>query len=94
MDKALLELEALQLALDRSRSGQASVQQLCATAQAAAGLRLALPERFGAVLDDLLNRMEAGALFSEESCSFSQGDLLDSLQLWLDKARQRLAQTP
>lgn len=94
MDKALLELEALQQALDRSRSGQASVQQLCATAQAAGGLRAGLPERFGAVLDDLLNRMEAGALFSEESCSFSQGDLLDSLQLWLDKARQRLAQTP
>lgn len=94
MDKALLELEALQQALDRSRSGQASVQQLCAAAQAAGGLRAALPERFGAVLDDLLNRMEAGALFSEESCSFSQGDLLDSLQIWLDKARERLAQTP
>ncbi len=94
MDKTLLELQALQQALEDTRAGQASVRQLCATAQAASGLRAALPERFGAVLDDLLNRMEAGALFSEESCSFSQGDLLDSLQLWLDKAHQRLQQTP
>jgi hypothetical protein len=29
-------------------------------------------------------------LFSEESCSFSQTELLDSLGLWLDKAEQQL----
>ena len=49
---------------------------------------LPLPEKFGRVLGDLLDRLEAGALFSEESCSFSQKDLLDSLQLWLEKAQQ------
>ena len=32
----------------------------------------------------------ASALFAEESCSFSQQDLLDSLQLWLDKAGQHI----
>ena len=51
---------------------------------------LALPERFGEVLGGLLDRLEAGALFSEESCSFSQKDLLDNLRVWADKAQSRL----
>ncbi len=38
----------------------------------------------------LLNRLESSALFSDESCSFSRHDLLDSVQLWLDKAGQTL----
>jgi hypothetical protein len=32
-------------------------------------------------------------LFSEESCSFSQRDLLDSLSLWMSKAKTQLAQS-
>jgi hypothetical protein len=52
---------------------------------------LPLPEKFGVVLGNLLDRIEASALFSEESCSFSQKDLLASLQLWADKARARLS---
>ena len=31
------------------------------------------------------------AVFSEESCSFSQRDLLGSLQMWVDKAQGQLA---
>jgi hypothetical protein len=38
----------------------------------------------------LIDRLESSALFSEESCSFSQVDLLDSLAMWLDKAEQQL----
>jgi hypothetical protein len=38
----------------------------------------------------LLNRLESSALFTDESCSFSRHDLLDSFQLWLDKAGQTL----
>jgi hypothetical protein len=34
--------------------------------------------------------MESGALFTEESCSFSQKDQLQALQTWLDKARDQL----
>ncbi len=49
---------------------------------------LSLPEKFGVVLGNLLDRLESSALFSEESCSFSQKDLLDSLQMWLEKAQQ------
>ena len=55
-----------------------------------AGLREALPERYQIVLDDLLARLESTALFSEESCSFSRSDLLNSLRLWLDKAGKNL----
>ena len=53
----------------------------------------ALPPRYTEVLHGLLDRLEAGALFTEESCSFSHQDLADSLQLWLDKARATLAAT-
>ena len=50
----------------------------------------ALPARYREVLFNLLDRLESSALFSEESCSFSQKDLLDSLQMWVDKARAQL----
>ena len=50
----------------------------------------ALPDRYATVLHDLLDRLESSALFSEESCSFSQSGLLDNLQLWIDKARGQL----
>jgi len=53
--------------------------------------KLPLPEKFGHVLGDLLDRLEASALFSEESCSFSQKDLLASLQMWVDKAQNKLS---
>ena len=52
---------------------------------------LPLPKQYGQVLGDLLDRIEASALFSGESCSFSQQDLFDNLQLWADKARAKLA---
>lgn len=51
---------------------------------------LPLPEKFGVVLGDLLDRIESSALFSGESCSFSQQGLFDNLQLWADKARAKL----
>jgi len=51
---------------------------------------LPLPARYGEVAAQLLDRLDAGALFSEESCSFSQKELLASLRLWADKAREQL----
>jgi hypothetical protein len=54
------------------------------------GLALPLPERFAEVLAGLLDRVEASALFSGDSCSFSQQDLFDSLRLWAEKAKARL----
>ncbi len=54
---------------------------------------LPLPDKFGDVLGNLLDRIEASALFSEESCSFSQKDLLGSLQVWADKAQATLTKS-
>jgi hypothetical protein len=51
-----------------------------------------LPEKYHRVLDDLLMRLESSQLFSGEACAFSQTDLLNSLQTWLDKAETYLAQ--
>jgi hypothetical protein len=47
-----------------------------------------LPPRYGEVLESLLTRYESAALFGEESCSFSAGDLREQLGLWLDKAER------
>ena len=47
-----------------------------------------LPERYSQVLGQLLMQVESSALFTEESCSFSRGDLSDALGQWLAKARQ------
>lgn len=90
MQTAHQQLADLQASLGQLRGGQVSVAQWSAQAQACRDLQAALPERFATVLNELLNRLESSALFSEESCSFSQGDLLDSLQMWLDKAGAQL----
>ena len=50
----------------------------------------ALPERYRTVWLGLIDRMESSALFTEESCSFSQTELIDSLSIWLDKAQRLL----
>jgi hypothetical protein len=54
------------------------------------GLRGWREAQASVVLLQLLDRLESSALFTEESCSFSQSDLLGSLQMWLDKARGQL----
>ena len=76
-------------ALQQCQQGQLPLRDLTRQWHTEAPL-LALPERFDQVLGDLLDRLEAGALFSEESCSFSQRDLLDKLQVWADKALPHL----
>jgi len=82
--------QSLSHALDELRSGRGSTDALAARAGECAELRAALPERFGTVLSDLVDRLSASALFGEESCSFSQKDLLDGLQSWLAHAKLRL----
>lgn len=87
---AQAQLDALAHSLAALRAGQARVADLSAQARQAQPLLQALPARYGEVLLDLMDRLESSALFAEESCSFSQTDLLDSLQLWLDKASTQL----
>ncbi len=82
-------LDRMQQALIACERGELPIAQLSAQWRSAAAT-LPLPARYGEVLGDLLDRIEAGALFSEESCSFSQKDLLSGLQLWAGKAAQAL----
>ena len=83
----------VQDALNAFTQGATSASALSHTARAQADLLAALPPRYAEMLHDLLDRLESSALFSEESCSFSQKDLVDTLQMWVDKARALLEQT-
>ncbi len=65
--------------------GELPVAQLSAQWRSACA-ELPLPARYAEVLGRSLDRIEASALFSEESCSFSQKDLLNGLQAWAEKA--------
>lgn len=88
---ALTQLQTIQTALAKLRRDELSAGAFSELAQAQQALLAALPARFADVLLQLLSRLESSALFTEESCSFSRQDLLDSLQLWLDKTAQALA---
>ena len=83
-------LAPLQTEFDALRRGAASPAAFSRHARAQTELLAALPARYAEVLHGLLDRLESSALFAEESCSFSQTELLDSLQLWLDKAALQL----
>ena len=82
----------VQDALNAFSQGSLTASALSHTARAQTDLLAALPPRYAEVLHGLLDRLESSALFSEESCSFSQKDLLASLQMWVDKARALLQQ--
>jgi hypothetical protein len=83
-------LEQLARTLQACELGELTPGQL-ATQWRSEAKQLALPETFGRVLGDLLDRIESSALFSEESCSFSAKDQLQGLQIWLEKARLKLS---
>lgn len=90
MNTPAQQLTALAGALQQLRSNTLTVSAFSHLAQNQAALLAALPPQFATVLQQLLDRLESGALFSEESCSFSQKDLLDSLQQWLEHAQRQL----
>jgi hypothetical protein len=89
--EAVRQLGAIAAHVEALRGGSGgSVATFSSEARASAELLAGLPPRYGDVLLNLLDRLESSALFSEESCSFSQKDLLDNLQVWVDKARAQL----
>jgi hypothetical protein len=92
MSTASDQLTAFDAQLAQIRSDQLLASAFVQAARAHTELLQALPEKYSTVYHDLLDRLESGALFSEESCSFSQRDLLDSLALWADKAKAVLHQ--
>lgn len=88
---ALVQLQAFQDAVVRFTDGSISASVLNEQARASQALLTALPERYGPVLLQLLDRLESSALFTEESCSFSQTDLHTHLQGWIAKAHSQLS---
>lgn len=90
---AIQELHTLTEQLKQVQADQLRTSDLVQTARAAQTLLAALPQKYSLVLNDILDRLESGALFTEESCSFSQRDLLDSLALWAEKAQKTLHQS-
>ena len=87
------QLTALQSALAAHRQGSLSAAAFGDLARGQTALRDALPPRYGEVLLNLIDRLEASALFTEESCSFSRSSLLDHLQAWVDQASTALQAT-
>jgi len=87
---SLNELNTLRQSLNALRGNSLGVSAFASTARNTNALLQALPPRYAEVWLGLIDRLESSALFSEESCSFSQVDLLDSLSMWLDKAEQQL----
>ena len=87
---ALAQWQTLQTGLTQLRAGALGAHGLSELGRTQEALLAALGPRYREVLLQLLDRLESSALFSEESCSFSQQGLLDNLQIWLDKARDQL----
>ena len=92
MTAAHSQLAAVATALQQVRDGVLRPGDFSEATRQHTALLAALPPRYAEVLHDMLNRLESSALFTGESCSFSQQDLLAHVQLWLDKATQQLAQ--
>ncbi len=88
------QLTHLNTAFAQVRDGAMNVTAFSTMARSQDTLLEALPGKYKDVLLQLLDRLESSALFTEESCSFSQKDLMDSLQMWQDKARTVLSLPP
>ena len=89
-DTASAQLATLAQALQAFERGDHTAATLSTLARQQATLLTALPPRYSDVLLNLLDRLESSALFSEESCSFSQKDLVANLTMWVEKAQGTL----
>mgnify|MGYP003467596089 FL=1 len=89
-DTASAQLATLAQALQAFERGDHTAATLSTLARQQATLLTALPPRYSEVLLNLLDRLESSALFSEESCSFSQKDLVANLTMWVEKAQGTL----
>ncbi|MGH6646699.1 hypothetical protein [Aquabacterium sp.] len=82
------QLSPLPATLDAFKQGSLPLTQLVQQWRTAAkDHQPALPPRYHEVLERILTQLESSALFSEESCSFSQADIVNALGDWLAKAR-------
>lgn len=88
---ASLQLSDIQTKLAALQAGQIRTTELTDAARGASSLLASLPPQFEQVLNNILDRLESSALFTEESCSFSQSGLLENLEVWIEKAKLRIA---
>lgn len=72
------------------RQGEIDASVFAQRAEACTSLVRALPPAYARAMDEIVTRFQSAALFSAESCSFSQEDLHNALSHWLEKARQKL----
>ena len=89
-DTASAQLTTLAQALQAFERGDHTAATLSTLARQQTTLLATLPPRYSEVLLNLLDRLESSALFSEESCSFSQKDLVANLTMWVEKAQGTL----
>ncbi|HTH78790.1 MAG TPA: hypothetical protein VL593_07415 [Ramlibacter sp.] len=84
-----MRFETLQRDLAAARAGELDMGTL---ARRLRGLILpaALPPKYEEVLAEITDRIESSALFDEDSCSYSQSDLLEALEVWARKAQDKL----
>ncbi len=87
---ALQPLAEFAQRLEAARAGREPLGAFSEWARQQTPLLSTLPAAFETVLLNLLDRLESSALFAEESCSFSQTDLWNSLDLWTHKAQAKL----
>ena len=69
---------------------QTTTTVFCRTWRDQSSILEELPSRYQQVMENLLARLESGSHFTEESCSYSQEDLLANLADWLNKAELTL----
>ena len=91
MTTAIEQLDNIKTKLAQFQAGGIRATELTDAARAALVLASSLPPQFGEVLNNILDRLESSALFTEESCSFSQTGLLENLEVWIEKAQLRMA---
>jgi hypothetical protein len=84
-----MKFESLPRDLEAARAGMLDMGTLARRLREL-NLPAALPPKYGEVLANIVDRMQSSALFDDESCSFSQADLLDALEVWLQKADEKL----
>lgn len=90
MVTAIEQLDSIKTKLRQFQAGEIRTAELTDAARAALVLASSLPPQFGEVLNNILDRLESSALFTEESCSFSQTGLLENLEVWIQKTNERL----
>lgn len=83
-------LASIRAAARQLAAGEIPVARFAQQWRQQSELLAALPPAFATVMDDTVQRLESVSLFSEESCSFSQADLLANVEVWVRKAEARL----